>query len=168
MLPEKDRSKLPFRKNCEGYFFDKDGNVLAKERNGFLSFPGGGIDTGEDPRQAVIRETFEETGAILTNVRKVKELKFVWWPGWAKTGTQKERYKQFQGEDMHFFVGEVSKLEEPSEKEEDFWEGERLMPVAKAIRIIESGKPFSDNAKEYRTIQLKFLRKHLKNKKGRR
>jgi 8-oxo-dGTP pyrophosphatase MutT (NUDIX family) len=166
MLPVKDRSKLPFRKNCEGYFFSKDENVLAKERNGFIFFPGGGIEAGEDPRQAVIREAFEETGAILTNVRKVKELKFVWWPDWAKTGKQKVRYEQFQGEDMHFFVGEVSKLEEPFEKEEDFWEGERLMPVVKAIRIIESGRPFTGDTRKYRTVQLEFLRKHLKNKKG--
>jgi len=158
---ERDRSQLPFRKNCEGYFFDKHGNVLAKDMRGFLAFPGGGVGEHEDAKKAVIRETFEETGAVVKNVREIKELKFVWGPRWAKTEKQKRRHKKFQGEDMHFFVGEIEKFEEPSQKEEDFWTGEKLLPLAKAIQLIESRKPFDEDIQEYREVQLKFLKEQL-------
>ena len=159
---QRDRSKLPFRENCEGYFFDKNGNVLAKEANGYLSFPGGGIDAEESPSEAIIREVYEETGAIIKNAGKVKELKFVWGSSWAKTEKQKKRYKKFQGENMHFFVGEIEKFEELNERQEDFWDGEKLIPIEKAIQIIESENPFDEEIREYREIQLNFLKEQLK------
>ena len=87
-----DRFKLPFRKNCEGYFVDKNGCVLAKETEGFLMFPGGGVDDGEKVEDAIIRETLEETGAVIKNLRKIRNLRFVWGPNWAKTDKQKRRY----------------------------------------------------------------------------
>ena len=34
-----------------------------------------------------------------------------------------------------------------------------VIPVSEAIRIIELGMPFDDEIKEYREMQLKFLRK---------
>ncbi|MDD5171416.1 MAG: NUDIX hydrolase [Candidatus ainarchaeum sp.] len=42
--------------------FNKDRILLLKRENGFWEFPGGGVDWGEDPRDAAIRETREETG----------------------------------------------------------------------------------------------------------
>ncbi len=127
----KERDKLPFRMNCEGYFFDKSKNVLAKEINGVLIFPGGGVDNNEHIEKAIIRETFEETGAIIKNLRKVGELKFIWDKNWAKTEKQKRRYQKYKGEDMHFFVGEVIKFEnlDSAKKGEDFWHGEKLIPI---------------------------------------
>lgn len=162
---EEDRSKLRFRKNCEGYFVDKRSNILAKKMCGFLAFPGGGVGETESEMSAVIRETFEETGATVKNVKKVHELKFIWGPDWAKTDKQKERYNQFKGENMHFFVGEIQAFDNPLNKEEDFWEGEKLIPIEKAIQIIESGMPFDEAIKEYRLIQLKFLRQLQNNEK---
>lgn len=154
-----DRKKLPFRKNCEGYFTDGDGRVLARDSGkGHLLFPGGGVDDGEDVKRALIRETFEETGAIVKNLKKIGELKFIWGENWAKTEKQKKRYEKYNGEDMHFFVGEIEGFEEPERKEEDFWEGERLMDIKRAIKIIESGIPFDEEIREYREIQLKILR----------
>ena len=150
---------MPFRKNCEGYFFDKKKNILAKQINEILVFPGGGVDDNESPLRALIRETFEETGAIVRNLKKLEELKFVWGKTWAKTEKQKKRYKKFYGEDMSFFVGEIDRFEEPKKKEEDFWEGEKLVPIKKAIELLESKKPFDEEIREYREIQLKFLKK---------
>lgn len=42
--------------------FNKDRILLLKRTNGVWEFPGGGVDWGEDPRDAAIRETREETG----------------------------------------------------------------------------------------------------------
>lgn len=36
---------------------------------GYLDIPGGGLEIGELPRDAVIRETFEETGLVLDSGR---------------------------------------------------------------------------------------------------
>ena len=158
-----DRSNLPFRKNCEGYFLDGKGNILAKNAGkGFLVFPGGGIDYGEDVEKAILRETFEETGAIIKNLKKVGELKFICAPNWANSEKQRKRYQQYKGEDMHFFVGEITEFSEPEEREEDFWDGKKLISIKRAIEIIESGRPFDEEIKEYREIQLKFLREMSK------
>ncbi len=161
---ELDRSNLPFRKNCEGYFLDKRGNVLAKNSSkGFLAFPGGGVDENEEIEKAILRETFEETGAIIKNLRKIGELKFIWGENWAKTDKQKKRYEKYKGEDMYFFFGEIESFSENENKQEDFWDGEKTIPIKKAIEIIESGKPFDEEIKEYREKQLKFL-KEIQNK----
>ncbi|HSX36998.1 MAG TPA: NUDIX domain-containing protein [Patescibacteria group bacterium] len=47
----------------------KDGAVLLhKQRNGY-DLPGGGVDRGEMPEHAVVREVKEETGIDVTNPR---------------------------------------------------------------------------------------------------
>ncbi len=85
-------------------------------------------------------------------------MKFIWGLNWAKTEKQRKRYQQYKGEDMHFFVGEIIKFNEQTKKEEDFWVEKRLFPIKKLIEIIESGRPFGEEIKEYRETQLKFLR----------
>lgn len=157
------RSKLPFRKNCEGYFI-LDGKVLAKDNGHFIGFPGGGVDENEDFADALIRETFEETGAVVKNLKQVGELKFIWGENWAKTEKQKKRFENFQGEDMRFFTGEIEKFGEPEEKEEDFWEGEKLIPIDEVISKIKEGEPFDDEIKDYRLLQIKILRRLVKSK----
>ena len=154
-----DRAKLPFRKNCEGYFIDGKGNVLAKDSGkGFLAFPGGGVDDSEEVEKAIVRETIEETGAVIQNLKKIGNLKFIWGPTWAKTEKQKKRYEQYKGEDMHFFFGKIEKFVEPEKIEEDFWQGEKLISIKKAIEIIELSRPFDAKIKEYREMQLKSLK----------
>lgn len=159
---ESNRSTLPFRKNTEGYFLDHKGNLLAQHKNNYLSFPGGGVDEKETPSQAIIREAFEETGAKINNLKQIGKLKFIWGKDWAKTEKQRKRYKIFQGEEMHFFTGDILNFENPSILEEDFWKGDKLIPINEAIKIIESGKPFSKDIKEYREMQLKFLNSRIK------
>lgn len=153
-----ERARLPFRKNCEGYFTDKKGNILAKKSDaGYIIFPGGGIDEQEDIREGMKRETFEETGARIKNMKRLGEIKIMWGPDWAKTEKQKARYDLFQGDDMHFFAGEIEKFEEPPKKEEDFWDGEKLMPLTEVIALIKAGR--GDNEmNEYREMQLKLLK----------
>ena len=155
---EGNRLKLPFRKNTEGYFFDNKRNILARQTKDYICFPGGGINNTEKSLDAIIRETFEETGAKITNLKEIGKLKFMWGKDWVKNKKQKERYKQFQGEEMYLFSGDILKFENPSHIEEDFWKGTKLMNINKVIKIIESEKPFSKHLKKYREMQLKFLK----------
>jgi ADP-ribose pyrophosphatase YjhB (NUDIX family) len=54
-----------------------DGRMLLTQLShrtgwpGGWTLPGGGVDHGEDPRDTVVRETFEETGQHLTDVALV-------------------------------------------------------------------------------------------------
>ncbi|MBI2499509.1 NUDIX hydrolase [Candidatus Woesearchaeota archaeon] len=164
-MNEKKRKKLPFRINCEGYFLDNKRNILAKENKGIILFPGGGIDKNEGAAEAIIRETKEETGAIVKNVIKLGTMKIIWDTNWAKTEKQKARYKIFQGDEMHFFIGDIERFDEPDIKEEDFWDGEKLMNIKEVIKKIEEKSPFDNNIKEYRKAQLKFLKEIVKDEK---
>lgn len=156
----KNRSKLPFRKNCEGYFICKNGKIIAQDtKKGYLEFPGGGVDENESPKDALIREAYEEAGVVLEGeLKKVGQLNFVWGENWAKTEKQKNRYKNFQGEEMHFFIGKVKKLVCPKGDEcEAGWQEEVEMGIDDVIKFIENEKPFDEEIREYRKLQLKFL-----------
>ncbi len=160
-----ERKNLPFRINCEGYFLDSEGNILARESRGVIIFPGGGPNKNEDVIKAMIRETKEETGAIVKDIEEIGVIKIVWGPNWAKTEKQKSRYKLFQGDEMHFFTGDIEHFEEPEIKEEDFWDGNKLMNINEVIKKIEEKAPFDEDIREYREAQLKFLREIAKNGK---
>ncbi len=57
---------LPYRPNAGAVLFNRAGRVLvarrAREAAGGWQLPQGGIDAGEDPRAAVLRELAEEIG----------------------------------------------------------------------------------------------------------
>lgn len=64
-------SDLPYRPNVGAVLFNRDGLVLVARRAdlpnaeapaGGWQLPQGGIDEGEDPREAVLRELAEEIG----------------------------------------------------------------------------------------------------------
>lgn len=44
---------------------------------GEISFPGGRIEHKETPREAALRETYEETGIEIQNIEIIKELNFI-------------------------------------------------------------------------------------------
>jgi len=155
-----DRYKLPYRKNCEAYLICKDGKIVTRDTgNGYLEFPGGGVDENEKPEEALKREAFEEAGVILEGeLKKIKVLYFLWGKDWAKTEKQKQRYKQFKGEEMHFFTGKVKDLVVPKgDPKEIGWIGERTMRIDEAIKKINSFKPFPQEMKEYYNFQIQTL-----------
>ncbi|MBO1074131.1 RNA pyrophosphohydrolase [Roseomonas marmotae] len=61
-------SDLPYRRNVGAALFNRDGQVLIARRADLPSgaaawqLPQGGLEEGEDPRAAVLRELFEEIG----------------------------------------------------------------------------------------------------------
>ena len=63
-----------------GVVLIEDGNVALIERHRagrhYYVFPGGGVDEGETPEQAAVRETEEETGLRVTVQRKLAEIYF--------------------------------------------------------------------------------------------
>lgn len=152
-----NRSKLPFRKNCEGYFLTKDNRILAKDTGHFIEFPGGGVDENETPEKALIREAYEETGAKIENLKKIKIIKFKWDEYWAKSEKQKARYEKFQGEEMHFFTGKVKEIKKAKgDGHDEGWKGEVAMDIKEAIaKIKEYG--WTKDMDEYRSFQLKML-----------
>ncbi|HLC55923.1 MAG TPA: NUDIX hydrolase [Candidatus Nanoarchaeia archaeon] len=160
-----ERKNLPFRINCEGYFLNNKGNIIAKESNGIVLFPGGGVDENEEIIKAMIRETKEETGVIIKDIMKLGTIKIIWGPNWAKTEKQKSRYTAFQGDEMHFFIGNIERFEEPEIKKEDFWSGNKLMNVSDVIKKIEEKASFDEDIREYREAQLKFLKRIIKDEK---
>ena len=153
-----EHARLPYRLNCEGYFVDDNGNILAQDSGkGFLIFPGGGIEQGEDIEAGMVREAREETGVIPElPLRKLGIIRIKWGNDWAKTDKQKERYAQFQGDEMHFFFAKIKGFGQSGEVD-DAWKGEKLMSVDSAINLIEQARPFGEDIKEYREAQLKFL-----------
>ncbi|MDD4614907.1 MAG: NUDIX domain-containing protein [Caldisericia bacterium] len=162
---KEERTKLPFRKNCEGYFLNEKGNkILAKETESeLIIFPGGGIDENETIKEGMIRETFEETGARVEKLEFLGKIRIIWEEDWAKTKKQKKRYLEFQGDDMHFFRGTIKEIK-TNELEEDSWNENKFMDLKEVIQKIESKISFEKSTKEYRKAQLNFL-KEILNKK---
>lgn len=156
-----NRDKLPFRRNSEGYFINNNGKILVKNSGkGYLIFPGGGINSNETPEQGMLREAHEETGVLIDGkLKKLGVLHIIWGENWAKTEKQKNRYKLFKGEEMYFFCGKIKTIEDNLIQEEDTWQGEKLMPILKAIHLIEESRPFSEEIHIYREAQLQFIHK---------
>ena len=58
------------RMGAYGIILGRDGHLLLVEQDGELQLPGGGIDPGESPLQALHRETREETGWRIAELRR--------------------------------------------------------------------------------------------------
>ena len=73
MSPAHDpNARLPYRAGVGIMLFDRDGRVFVAQRidtpGDAWQMPQGGIDAGESPRQAVLRELREETGTAKAEI----------------------------------------------------------------------------------------------------
>jgi len=137
------RDSLPYRKAAYAFLVDNTGKkVMSKDSKTFMTFPGGGVDRGENLEKAVRREVLEETGAIISkNLKLVADVKRDYYPEWpGKIPKKIKRYKQFRGEHIYIFVGSVDKFIKPTSDEDDDWKGKPtswFIPIAKIIKLTE-------------------------------
>lgn len=112
----------PYRSNVGVVVFNSRGKVLVGERlhyPGIFQFPQGGIDNGEEPDEAAIRELYEETG-LQPDRGPIGEIRD--WLYYDFPEDVPERLKKYQGQKQkwYFFFWDGS----PSELKLDLHERE--------------------------------------------
>ena len=83
-----DRSKLPYRETTDAFLI-YNGKLLSLDKGRYMLFPGGGVDPGETPIQAVRREIKEEVGCKVDKLSLVATIDSDWFPEWADTEKRK-------------------------------------------------------------------------------
>lgn len=133
--------KLPWRERVEVYAHDPKGRIYGGIWNTDKSFavPGGGIDAGEDPGQAAIRELEEETGIKATNPR-VLPIPPVDNP-WSDKHRQ-EKQRNFAGSRTHFVAVDI--LNKMRRKNLDKWDAanRKMYDPAVAAEMMARHKNF--------------------------
>ncbi|WP_298162729.1 RNA pyrophosphohydrolase [Acidocella sp.] len=101
-----DWMSLPYRMNVGAVLFGPDGRVLVGRRAGVANaawqLPQGGIDEGEDPRTAVLRELLEEIGTADADILGEH-------PGWLqydfpKSLQRKTWHGRYRGQSQKWFA----------------------------------------------------------------
>ena len=152
------RSDLPYRETSD-VFLIYNGKLIAQNKGKYFVFPGGGIDKGESVETGAARELMEEVGVVLSGkLTNIATVDWEWFPAWAKTPKQKQRYKQFRGERSHLLIGEVKKIVSPTSEEGDAWSGVITYDISKVISIMhEQESNDHKNMYPYRVGQLAIL-----------
>lgn len=154
-----DRRRLPYRDKAEAFLVTAGGLILSQDRQRFLMFPGGGIDSGEEPAQALVREVREETGYAIADVTFLGTVAWDWFPEWANTPTRRERYEEFRGERVHIFGGIIEGKQLPSPTEQDAWNGRALMPIERCLELADKyAAADHPNTYAYRVAQQMAIR----------
>lgn len=141
------RESLPFRKIVRCFLRMGDGKILANHQispsaGPYVAFPGGGVDDGESVEAAARRETLEETGAsIAGHLVHFVTVQLVWGKEFADSPNRKARYRQFQGEEVHFLIGKVGAIGKATSEEGDAWKGGKKMSIKQAIAVVASQRP---------------------------
>jgi ADP-ribose pyrophosphatase YjhB (NUDIX family) len=114
--------KLPWRERVEVYAHDPKGRIYGGIYNTDKSFavPGGGIDPGEDPGQAALRELEEETGIKATNPRvlPIAPVDNAW-----SDKHRQEKQRNFAGSRTHFVAVDI--LQKLRRKNLDKWDADQ-------------------------------------------
>lgn len=141
-MSKKDKADLPYRPCVGVALFNRAGEVFIGERSGgaesvgdahLWQMPQGGIDKGEDPREAALRELYEETSVRSATIIAEApdwflydlppELVGVAWKGRYRGQTQKWFALRFDGDES-----EIDVLHPPEGNHVEFtaWRWEKL------------------------------------------
>lgn len=119
------RYNLPFREKTELFLINESWRIIAQDHWTYLMFPGGWIDSIDQSRsKSAIRELTEETGLeIIWELFPFTTVSWCWFPEWANTPKRKERYLEFQGEQVHIFIwrAKVQYGNNPLSNHDDKW-----------------------------------------------
>jgi 8-oxo-dGTP diphosphatase len=92
--PAPEPKEYTVRPTSKGFVFDDEGRVCLLNVGSLFGLPGGGIEEGETPEQAFIRECKEEIGCFVEIISSV--------------GTVLQtKAKQAKKYEIHYFVGKV-------------------------------------------------------------
>jgi ADP-ribose pyrophosphatase YjhB (NUDIX family) len=133
--------KLPWRERVEVYAHDPKGRIYGGIWNTDKSFavPGGGIDPGEDPGQAALRELEEETGikAVNPRVLPVAPVDNAW-----SNKHRQEKQRNFAGSRTHFVAVDI--LNKMRRKNLDKWDAaqRKMYDPAAAEQMMANHKTF--------------------------
>ncbi len=88
------RKTLPHRETTDCFLIYK-GKMIARDQGHFIQFLGGGLDKGETPEKASVRECIEEVGAKLKGkVKKIITIDWDWFPKWANNKKKKSKIQK--------------------------------------------------------------------------
>lgn len=137
------------RPRSELIAFDKDG-VVGIDKGDYILFPGGGIDDGEPPLLAVIREAIEEADLKIISPETREIVESIWPQGvndfWDDSA--------FDGERTYFFTGvHDGKLGTTHPDREDF----DVIPFATLISRLKELVAKNDWAKRANEVRLELV-----------
>lgn len=100
---------FPYRQGVHAVVLDKDNNILLVQKLKYgdnqWDFPGGGVDEGEGPQNAVLRELKEELGSDAFEI--IKESSFIGRFEWPKADQQRaydKHGKWWRGQEKRQFI----------------------------------------------------------------
>lgn len=105
---------LGYRDKSLGIVMDKDKNFLLVQLNSYgendWNFPGGGIEDGETPEEALLRELFEELGSKKFKIlaKSKKQIEYDWPDFIIVKDIKKRNGKTFKGQRQNIFLVEFT------------------------------------------------------------
>lgn len=105
---------LGYRDKSLGIVIDKDKNFLLVQLHSYgendWNFPGGGIEDGESPEKALLRELFEELGSKKFKIlaKSKKQIEYDWPDFIIVKDIKKRNGKTFRGQRQNIFLVEFS------------------------------------------------------------
>jgi putative (di)nucleoside polyphosphate hydrolase len=161
MTPE-EIAKLPYRPCVGVVLMNRDGAVFVGQRIdsqvAAWQMPQGGIDQGEDPRDAALRELWEETGVVAEKVRILAESR-KWLPYELPYDLVPKLWKgRYRGQQQKWFLFEFEGTDADINIEMDHQEFSewRWLPAAE---LVENIVPFKRDV--YEAVVQEF-RGHLR------
>lgn len=107
-------NSLGYRDKSLGIVIDKDKNFLLVQLQSYgendWNFPGGGIEEGEKPEEALLRELWEELGSKNFKIlaKSKKQIEYDWPDFIIVRDIKKKREKTFKGQRQNIFLVEFT------------------------------------------------------------